>query len=397
MKIPVIEEIPGYDASTSSQWLPVNSSGDVTYTSLVGLPITLQTTILNASYGLETMYMSLNCQNLTMTPDPEPYTIEDPPVGWAVVSNFDYFQLATTTDDRNGSSHGVPNVPRPIALRAASFENENNSIATAMCNLTTSNVELKVTCVGVQYSTVATRASQEPHNPINWSPLDFAEISNSSYIALSFLQDFVNATVPMHEATSSATEYYLVYPDTPFDPPGGIGDSTVDFSSITNSELSTRLTQLLNSYYLASIVPLAIQGDYSTQHRAGQDYSFRNATGQLISPRTIFVCNQAWLTILLISSLAMMFCGIASIVFGIHRRGPDILDDFSSFTRDNPYVTANVPLGGSNMDGIDRTRYLKDVRVKLGDVALEADVGHIAIGTLDTQNIATLKRGRLYD
>lgn len=90
----------------------------------------------------------------------------------------------------------------------------------------------------------------------------------------------------------------------------------------------------------------------------------------------------------------MTFCGIASIVFGIHRRGPDILDRSSSFTRDNPYVTVNVPLGGSRMDGIDRTRYLKDVRVKL---ALEADVGHIAIGTLDTQNIANLRRGRLYD
>ena len=201
----------------------------------------------------------------------------------------------------------------------------------------------------------------------------------------------------MHKATSSTTEYYFVYPDTPFDPPGGTGDSTVAFSNTTNSELSTRLTQLLNSYYLGSIVPLAIQGDYSTQDWAGQDYSFRNATGQLISPQTIFVCNQAWLTILLISSLAMMFCGIASIVFSIHRRGPDILDHFYSFTGDNPYVTAKVPLGGSNMHGMDRTRYLKDVRVKLGDVALEADVGHIAVGTLDTQNIATLRRGRLYD
>ena len=232
---------------------------------------------------------------------------------------------------------------------------------------------------------------------INWSPLDFAEISNSNYIALSFLQAVFNATVLMLEATSSATEYFLVSPDTPFDPPGGTRDSTVNFSNITNRELLTWLTQLINSYYLASIVSLAIQWDYSTQHWAGQDYSFKNATGQLISPRTIFVCNQAWLTILPISSLAMTFCGIASIVFGIHRRGPDILDRSSSFTRDNPYVTVNVPLGGSRMDGIDRTRYLKDVRVKLGDVALEADVGHIVIGTLDTQNIANLRRGRLYD
>lgn len=105
--------------------------------------------------------MSLNCQNLTMTPDPKPYTIENPPVGWAVMSNFDYFHLATTTDDRNGSAHGFPNVPRPIALRAASFENENSALATAMCNLITSNIELNVTFVGAQCSTVAIRTSQE--------------------------------------------------------------------------------------------------------------------------------------------------------------------------------------------------------------------------------------------
>lgn len=402
----MIETMPGYDVSEISKWLPVNSSDNVTYSSLLGLPVTPQTTAPNTSYNVDTMYMSLTCKNLktVMAASQGSRVNMDLPPGWAMVSNNNDFALATVTDERHMNAYGMPKVPRPIEFQTTSWiggEEGSINIVSTSCNLTTSYVELNISCVGRLCSTVAIRPSQEPHDPVFWSVLDTSKerTLNTSLNVLTFLADFVNATKSKKAQASSATEYYLVYPNRPFSNPSSDRDYWVDFSNTTTNEFETRFAQLLNSYYLANIVPLAFAGDLSVEKLGSShnQYSFRNTTGELSSPRTIFVCNQAWLSVLLVSSLAMMGCAVASAVFCLLRRGPDIIDSFSSITRDNPYMSANVPLDGSNIDGISRTRYLKGIKVKLGDVAPEGDVGHIAIGTPGTQKIATLRRGRLFE
>ena len=411
IKVPMMESLPGYNGSQSSQWLPVNTTNNVTYSSLVGIPVTPRPDGLNASYSVDTTYMSLSCDDPTTTVLSDGVTETslriDPPPGVSVVSSKNLFQFATNTDERNETANGIPNRPRGIYFQTRStvgpLDAGNNSLTSTICNLTTSNVELNISCTGKTCSTIALRPSQQQHASRIWSPLDGAGggngPANSSLIALSFLGDLVNATIPLKYQVSSATEYYLVYPDTPFNNPYANSDTWLDFSNTTTSEFETRLAQLFNSYYLANIIPFAITGDLSTQDWGAvqNDYSFKNATGETMSPRTVFVCNQAWLAVLIISSLAMSFCGLVTAALGILRRGPDILDNFSSLTRDNPYMAKSVPFGGSNIDGISRARYLKDIKVKLGDVAIDDDVGHVAIGTLNTQNIATLRHGRLYD
>lgn len=66
----------------------------------------------------------------------------------------------------------------------------------------------------------------------------------------------------------------------------------------------------------------------------------------------------------------------------------------SSLTRNNPYV--NQPPGGCTLDGLDRTRLLKDLRVKMQDVAPDHEVGHIALSDAKGSTPDGLASGRLY-
>ena len=63
-------------------------------------------------------------------------------------------------------------------------------------------------------------------------------------------------------------------------------------------------------------------------------------------------------------------------------------------TRDNPYI--NLPPGGCALDGLERTRLLKDMEVKLRDVTPRHEVGHIALTDAQPFKIEKLAIGRLY-
>ena len=234
------------------------------------------------------------------------------------------------------------------------------------------------------------RSSQQPHNSTFWTPLD-----SSGIISTDFFGDFVNATAPRYTYRSSATEFYLTEPNNPYDTIG----TWLDFSTINAATFATRFAQLLNTYYMANIAPLGITGSLSITPLSGPTpkYNSLNTSGTMTRPQTVFICHKGWLAVLFIASGAMLLCGMASAILNILRQGPDILDNFSSHTRDNPSVAGKVPLGGSNLDGMDRAIYLRNVKVRLGDVATEEHVGHIAIGTKDTQPVGRLRKGRLYD
>lgn len=91
----------------------------------------------------------------------------------------------------------------------------------------------------------------------------------------------------------------------------------------------------------------------------------------------------------------MVLAGAASIVIDIVRRGPDVLDGLSLALRDNPFV--RLPVGNSMDDGDDLARRFKKVKVCLGDVQAENDVGHVAVGTpVPDQPVGRLVEGRLY-
>lgn len=160
-----------------------------------------------------------------------------------------------------------------------------------------------------------------------------------------------------------------------------------------------------------------------------------NTTARASASRLVLRYSLPWLLVLFVASTALTLCALASLLFNLRRLGPDILETFSSFTRDNPYVVSSAssqqaaPLffarsvdaghgggsrpAGSNLDGVKRARLLRDVKVILADVAADEPVGHIALTTamparytdrdggnsngLRGDAVAVLRKGRLYD
>lgn len=64
---------------------------------------------------------------------------------------------------------------------------------------------------------------------------------------------------------------------------------------------------------------------------------------------------------------------------GLVTRVPDILGYVSTLARDDPYFERQVP---SHLDGLEATRAVRNVRVIVGDVHQEADVGHVAFASM---------------
>ncbi len=56
---------------------------------------------------------------------------------------------------------------------------------------------------------------------------------------------------------------------------------------------------------------------------------------------------------------------------------PDIPTHASSLKRNNPYIP--LPPCGNTLDGMERARALKHVRVRLQDVQPDTPVGHVAL------------------
>ena len=398
IKIPAMEAVQGYNTSITDQWLPIRQSKDLTYSSLSGLPISPQVVVINASYKLDTSYMLLACGDINdvhiaLNPDPNNITYYEAtypiPPNWLHKANTYGFQISTDTA-MDKDIHKAR--PRPVYFqsRTKSISMYGDLVQTK-CNLSTSYVELNVSCAGKICSAVAIRPSQLAHGPATSSVLD-----RDPVVADEFFGGFVTATAVDSDQSSSATERYIVKPDNPYDP--NLLSDHVDFSTVSSSVYSTRYAQLLNTYYHSQTAPYAITGAVlpsldSDDSYNFERYSYKNTTGEIYSAQEIFICHQGWLSILLIASVVMMFCGLASAILCILRRGPDILDNVSSFTWDNEFMARTVPAGGSNIDGMSRARYLKDVQVKLGDVVMKQAVGHIAVGAVDTQEIGTLRHG----
>ena len=111
---------------------------------------------------------------------------------------------------------------------------------------------------------------------------------------------------------------------------------------------------------------------------------------QLSTLKEIYSCDWAWLGIYSLASFVLLIAAIVSVVLDHLTFIPDILCACSSLTRDNPFVRA--PRGGSTLSGFERSRLLKDMRVRLGDVKStdsapgEPRVGYLAFANEEDAN-----------
>jgi hypothetical protein len=235
---------------------------------------------------------------------------------------------------------------------------------------------------------------------------------------------------------SSPTEHFLA--DTskfPF--VQQVGHLTADvaytnLSLVPADVFSRRLSLALNTYYQVSIQPTGYFGNlpqnlslygpdtspatdinvYLPSNLSATDHTFTEwysafelglqtiqspfigatTTGNVTSTQAIFVCNFAWLSLLLVASTVTLVTGALALVLKRRTLGPELFGFVTSMTYENPWV--KVPKGGTMLDAMERARLLKDMNVHVGDVCGDEGVGHIAFAA--GVPIRKLERGRLY-
>ncbi|KAF9877436.1 hypothetical protein CkaCkLH20_05136 [Colletotrichum karsti] len=238
-----------------------------------------------------------------------------------------------------------------------------------------------------------------------WAPL-LSPLDSGSGVLIFF--GFVNASNSpwnnrwAEDPYSTPIECYFTHPDSPYIAPVFRTSERHSFQScdiypISDRDFSEKLTQLLNTFWIVNIAPRSGIGNFTYGGPDSIDDVVlrQNATGTRTPDRIVTRTDIPWLIVLVVASLSMLSAGVAAAVLGALRRGPDVLDRATIFLRSNP--NAELPQTSSMEDGIEQARRVKHVRVCVGDVKSQDDVGEVALGTVG--NLIPLswqKDGRVY-
>jgi hypothetical protein len=380
-------------------WYPVNrnESPASAYSSLLGIPVPgLQ--MGNSSFTIETTYIDLDCTQPQRSPRVAVSydimglsngTFRGPnmtntqhliPSPWDV--SVDSF-LSPDSPGYQGSGYpglvandtGLAATQATLLYQSRIFKSEDSEMmyAISYCKVNQVYVESNITCdmttASQNCSVVAQRPSKRPHPPKEITYLSFPLTFNNivlTWTAATGLQ--------LHSAMSTLAEWYIQDPAAS-SILGNHGQTNSSFGSasldeVTAQDFSIRLSQLLNTFLLASQIyrPLSSTAEPLVQ---------TNAT--VTTLREVYTCSWGWVAALLIASFTMLAAALFGIWCGFCTAIPDILGYCSSLPQDSRYSNLQ---GGGTLDGIERSRLLKNLPVRFGVVdSDDAGVGHLAVAS----------------
>ncbi|KAH6622174.1 hypothetical protein C7974DRAFT_397794 [Boeremia exigua] len=175
---------------------------------------------------------------------------------------------------------------------------------------------------------------------------------------------------------------------------------------ISDQEKANRITTLLNTYWQGSSwgyqVTRAGFFDRPDYPWSGDPENFPparyiNASEAVFShPVAIYQADVGWIVSLLIISVILLLLGVVNVAFAFMTIAPDLFYYASSLARENPYT--KTPDGGTMLDGAQRSRMLKNMKVQIADVSPENQVGYVVLKSVDDDDFLTgrLKKGKLY-
>jgi hypothetical protein len=395
LKIPLLEEVQKQPRQLGANgWYAIKANLPPTYSSLIGLPVTGIFEVGKTFLAVESSYLFPNCTLSKMDTGGIDPLISDT---WRKFrkdncNNGGYLAMNMSVLDASVNMNG----PRTIVF---------GSLGTmATCVTTTTYVETRFTCDRRLCEPTMMRESRVKHNPTAATFLDAypeaAQVFCSSFInstGLTYSSTYNSSTDTFTESFDySPLELYLSNTDNPIAHPREIPQ----YADLGDAVFSQRFAQLINTYYLALVAPFSVTGNFTVETNrfstlaTGGHPVARNATAQLQTTETVLLCNTIWLVILLVGSLVMLTAGLATTTLNLIRKGPEILDSFSSMLRDSPH--AHVETGPSTEDGSDKARRLQETRVMLGDVCPLGATGFVALATqTDGDGIDHVRRLRV--
>ncbi|KAF3803187.1 hypothetical protein GCG54_00013293 [Colletotrichum gloeosporioides] len=279
----------------------------------------------------------------------------------------------------------------------------------ATCFNTQIYVGVDVRCHGPQCAAVRVRRIPKSTNDTARTVLHRIR-GGPANVFVAYMSTFVRAGLSLYDLAedrqvkpyASAIETYFIEPDTPYAPIGIRSGNGTDVYPIGEVAYSQRLSQLLNTFWLASVALHNITGTFNFR---AENYtrptlepqilmSIQNGTGMRVPDHG----DKDWLFTLFLAFAGMLLSGIATILFNYLRRGPDILDYSAFSSRDSPYVNVASSQLGSVEDVNEQVRKNRHVLACVGDVNLTGDMGHLGFATLDKAiPVGAQKAERVYD
>ncbi|KAK4189447.1 hypothetical protein QBC35DRAFT_450260 [Podospora australis] len=415
-KIPAIESLMEYGIQSLDGWYSIEQGKTSTatkYSSLLGVPVQKRKALLGASkFALETSYWTLECLKVEYYSNAR---INSTSLPYHYSSN-DTKALAVWTDRTNLNISAPPSAT--LTARRFVFGIGHWKSLMADCHIRTTYVETEVSCQRQACAASRMRISTKNHPPKNYTFLD--DVSGTS----PFLANLVGALPGPSNYSTLLSAYIgsmLGLENAYYDRKTGFrytGSELYEALKTNAEAFSFILAQVLNTYWIAATgagYVLDPEGMDYVENTKSHQYglyippydklyvNFEKAVGSYWSEEPVFTCSVPWLVLLFIAILVSLVACILNLTLtGFLIRGPHLSMNFSTLTRDNPYI--RIPLGGSALADYDRGKMLQDVRVRFGDVQGDAATGHVAIGTIntdDTNQAGVTKlgydRGRLYD
>ncbi|KAF1934249.1 uncharacterized protein M421DRAFT_50382 [Didymella exigua CBS 183.55] len=331
----------------------------------------------------------------------------------------------------NTSANAQPYPKRKITYASTvGFEPlGNTTLNFANCSLGQIHIETTVECTMDKCSAVQQRRSLIDTRDENVTPFDHILIAQLALKAFPKTFGWSRGSNPTEQFLFNATAFQFVSPTS------NLGDNSgwVDLAQLSTNVFAKRLSLLLNTYYQLTIAPNAYlgnlpQNNYSafgldtapvddvnvylssnvtTKNTTFVDWYFpfqdktyasgiyfigATTNSTVSKTHAIFVCNFAWLGLLIAAAATIFATGVASLVLKWKTLGPEMFGFVTSMTYENRFV--NIPNGGTMLNGMERARLLKDVEFCVGDVRGDDDVGHIAFAA--GVPLRKLEHGRLY-
>ncbi|KAF2190449.1 hypothetical protein K469DRAFT_746947 [Zopfia rhizophila CBS 207.26] len=344
--------------STDKDWLDIKPGDNRTldvYSSVLGIPLGDVPSNANSSFTLPTSYFSLNCLDLAgcMNTREEPCTELESRYNGSLGSMISWFGangtssgvLSVSVSDKNNSR--PKDTPRLMGFNFAEY----SGVLVAFCEITTAYIDLEIR--------IASAISGRP------------------------------------SASNSPLTTFFTNPGHPFN----ISGSTTSVAEAVSKEsFSHSLMQLINTFWIASIGDTLIPSDKKATPSEFPSTIFENTTANVVEREGILVCNKRWLAVLFVASLAALLACVIGAGIGLMPSsiGPSLAMNISTMVRDHPLV--EIPAGGCTLDDNERSRLLRDVKVRLGDVEPGADVGRIAVASVGSGRgaVGRIRRKRLY-
>lgn len=196
------------------------------------------------------------------------------------------------------------------------------------------------------------------------------------------LQSWSLAEGSLYPGVFSTTDKYLSGQTNPVTQTG-----VIDWSVVSLEDISRRLTTVFNTYWWASLKPsvraeMTLQSQPTTEGTTIGFMTMNETDARVETHQEVYILSHFWAATLVVITACLQILALLGLVLRFLIRGPDVLGFASSFTRDNAHI--NMATGGSSLDGPERARALRGLRMHLADVRPLDNVGYIAVRAVPT-------------